>query len=205
MSHRPDLAERIGTTINELDIDFSRLTLVGWFVSLVSLAVGGVAAYFASNFMMGRDGWNLAVGMTFCLVMIAVTTFIFLALRWAFRLAGLSVIQSKSNTDIDDNANRSTLNRMATAGMDMTAAHAIDFWHLFKTKSDADRMRQRANQASFEVVSIEANEESGGYDVHVQVQLVPTLDAINKVEQTLANIAKECNGRADGWGVRQRS
>jgi hypothetical protein len=34
------LPERIGKVINELDIDFSRFNLAGWFVSLASLAWG---------------------------------------------------------------------------------------------------------------------------------------------------------------------
>ncbi len=49
MSDNPDLAERIGAAINELDIDFSRFTPVGWFVSLLSLGAGGGVAYFVSQ------------------------------------------------------------------------------------------------------------------------------------------------------------
>ena len=205
MSDKPDIAERIGTAINELDIDFSRFTLVGWFVSLLSLGVGGGVAYFACSAMIRRNGLNLAAGMIFCLTIIAVTTIVFLALRWSFGLAGLTVTKSASVANDSNNANRDTLKRMANSGMDMKAIHAIDFWHLFKTKDDAEIMGRKARKELFKVVSIEPNEESGGYDVQIQVELVPTLNAINTTEQTLAVIAEQCNGHADGWGVRQKS
>jgi regulator of RNase E activity RraB len=205
MSDKPDIAERIGTAINELDIDFSRFTFVGWFVSLSALGVGGGVAYLACSAMIRRNGLNLAAGMIFCLTIIAVTTIVFLALRWSFGLAGLGVTQSASVANNSHNANRDTLKRMANAGMDMNAVHALDFWHLFKTKDDAEIMGRKARQKSFKVISIEPNDESGGYDVQIQVELVPTLNAINTIEQTLAVIAEQCNGHADGWGVRQKS
>lgn len=205
MSDKPDIVERIGNAINELDIDFGRFTIVGWFVSLSSLAVGGGVAYLACSAMIRRNGLNLAAGMFSCLTIIAVTTVVFLALRWSFGLAGFGITKSASVTNNSNNANRDTLKRMANAGMEMNEVHAIDFWHLFKTKDDAEIMRRKARQKSFNVVSIEPNDESGGYDVQVQVELVPTLNAINTTEQTLAIIAEQCNGHADGWGVRQKS
>jgi hypothetical protein len=143
MSNKPDIAERIGTAINELDIDFSRFTFVGWFTSLSSLGVGGGVAYFACNAMIRRSGLNLPAGMTFCLTMIAVTTIMFLALRWSFGLAGLAATKSIPVSKDSNNANRDTLKRMANAGMDMKAVHAIDFWHLFKTRDDAEIMGRK--------------------------------------------------------------
>lgn len=205
MRDKPDIAERIGTAINELDIDFSRFTLVGWFVSLMSLGVGGGVAYFACSAMIRRNGLNLAAGMTFCLTIIAVTTVVFLALRWSFGLAGLAVTEGNSAASDSDSASRDTLKRMANAGMDMSAPQVIDFWHRFKTKDDADLMGRKASQRSFSVVSVESNDESGGYDVQIRVELVPALSAITATEQSLAVIAEQCNGHADGWGVRQSS
>lgn len=202
MSEKPDIAERIGTAINELDIDFSRLTFAGWFTSLLSLSLGGGIAYFASSAMIRRNGLNAAAGMTFFLTIIAVTTMVFLLLRWAFGLGGLTVTKSALVASDRSNANPDTLKRMANAGMDMKAVHAIDFWHQFRTKDDAESMARRARRMSFDVVSIEPNDESGGYDVRVQVNLVPALEAISSTEQELAIIAERCNGHADGWGVR---
>jgi regulator of RNase E activity RraB len=191
--------------LNELDIDFRRFTIVGWFVSLLSLgAVGGVA-YFICSGLIRRNGLNLAVGMTFCLTIIIITTIVFLVLRWSFGLAGLAVTKSTSVPSESNNANRDTLQRMANAGMDMKAVHAIDFWHLFKTQEDAENMGRRVRHKSFSVVSIEPNDKSGGYDVQIQVELIPTLNAITITEQKLAAIAEQYNGNADGWGVRQQN
>ncbi len=94
MNKRPDLAERIGTAINELDIDFSRLTAAGWLVSVLSLGAGGGIAYFLCSLMIKRNGLDLAAGMVFCFTMIAVTTVSFLILRWMAHRIGLSVTKS---------------------------------------------------------------------------------------------------------------
>lgn len=55
MTDKPDIAQRIGTAINELDIDFSRFSFVGWIISLVSLSAGGGIAYLACNAMIKRN------------------------------------------------------------------------------------------------------------------------------------------------------
>ncbi|MCD0460141.1 hypothetical protein [Roseiconus lacunae] len=94
MNDKPDIAERIGAAINELDIDFSRFTLAGWFISLLSLLGGGSAAYAISSFMIRRNGLDVAAGLVFCLTMIAVTTVGFLVLRWAFAIFGVSITKS---------------------------------------------------------------------------------------------------------------
>ena len=203
MSHKPDIAERIGTAINELDIDFSRLSLAGWLVSLLSLGLGGSLASLACNAMVQRNGLDVAAGMVFFVTMVAVTTSAFLALRWLLGLTGLAVTKPISNQSIKD-ANRDTLKRMANAGMDLSAVHSIDFWHRFKTRDDANRMRRQAQAKSFNVISIESNDASFGYDVQIQVALVPTLNEVTATEITLANLAEQCNGHANGWGVRAK-
>lgn len=161
----------------------------------------GIACYA----MIKRNGLNLAAGMTICLTMIAVTTILFLALRWLCGLAGLNVTKRNPVPKEADNANRDTLKRMADAGMDMTSLHTIDFWHRFETKENAEHMGHQARQENFSVVSLEPNDESSGYDVQIQVDLIPTLSEIKKAEQRLAAIAEQCNGHADGWGVMHKS
>jgi regulator of RNase E activity RraB len=201
MKNRPDMTERIGTAINELDIDFSQFTLAGWLVSLLSLGAGGGVAYFVCSALIKRNGLNLAAGMTFCLAMIAVTTIAFLTLRWFFQVAGLTVTKSNPVASHSSNANRDTLERMASDGMDMTAIHPIDFWHRFESVEDAEKMAQRARHQSLHVVSIDPDDVSSGYSVQIQVELVPTRNTISNMEQTLAVIAAQCNGHSDGWGV----
>ncbi len=94
MNRKPDLAERIGRTFNELDIDFSRFTFVGWIASLVALSGGGGLAYWLANGMVRRNGLNLAAGMTFCFTMLVVTTLLFLMLRWIFHRMGLPITRA---------------------------------------------------------------------------------------------------------------
>lgn len=92
-NHKPDLAERIGRAINELDIDFSRLSFVGWVVSFISLGAGGGLAYLISNAMVQRDGMGTGVGLVFCFTIIGVATGTFLVLRWIVNRCGISVIR----------------------------------------------------------------------------------------------------------------
>lgn len=204
MSSKPDIAERIGTTINELDIDFSRFTLAGWCVSLASLGLGGGAALLASYAIVRRNGLNLAAGMIFFVTMVATTTIIFIAFRWAMERAGFPVTKSRDAGANQNHANRDVLQRMADSGMNMSSMVPVDFCHHFHSKADAQKMASEAGQQSFQVVSIEPNESIGGFDVYIQAELVPTLDTINSMEQKLAKIAEQHNGFADGWGVRQK-
>ena len=92
-----DIADRIGMAINELDIDFSNFTLLGWMVSLMSLGIGGGAAYAACYLMVQRNGWDKAAGLVFCITMIAVTTGSFLTLRWMLRHVGMAITNDEAN------------------------------------------------------------------------------------------------------------
>ena len=205
MNNKPDISERIGTAINELDIDFSQLSFVGWIVSLLSVTAGGGVASLVCITMIRHNRPNLIAGLTFFITIIAVTTIIFLTLRRVVGMAGFSVTKSQSLATLNANANFDTLKRMADSGMDMTSSHTIDFWHLFSTKEAAQSMLHYVRDLGFDSVSVEPNDESGGYDVQVQVELVPTLSTINRMEQILSELAEQHGGHADGWGIKQDS
>ena len=91
---KKDLAQRVGETINELDIDFSRFTPLGWLISAISLGVGGAAAWFASQAVPRKPdgGPALAFGVT----MIAVTVVLFIAMRWLGDRAGIASVKPRS-------------------------------------------------------------------------------------------------------------
>ncbi len=91
---KKDLAQRVGETINELDIDFSRFTPLGWLISLLSLGMGGVSGWFASQITSSKPtaGPALAFGLT----MIAVAVIAFIALRWLGDRAGIASIKPQS-------------------------------------------------------------------------------------------------------------
>ena len=80
MSDKPDIAEKVGTAINELDIDFSRFTLLGWLISLISLGIGGGAAFLVCRPMVQRNGLDKGVGLAFFVVIVTVTVILFMVL-----------------------------------------------------------------------------------------------------------------------------
>ena len=75
------LVERIGRSINELDIDFSRFTLVGWGVSLASLTLGFIAGLAAYRSVVGRIEEDRGPALVFGFTMIGTTVVLFLVLR----------------------------------------------------------------------------------------------------------------------------
>jgi hypothetical protein len=91
----PNLTERIGRAINELDIDFSRFTIAGWLVSATSLVLGlllGLAAYFATRGRIPADeGPALAYGVT----MIATTVVAFLVQRALLSHFGVAIVRER--------------------------------------------------------------------------------------------------------------
>lgn len=91
---------RFGRWINQLDIDFSSFTLVGWVVALGSLLLGGFAAYLAYTLVDGWDnrqgpGAGKAAGLSFCITMIVVTVFSFQGLRGIARWTGNPVVKER--------------------------------------------------------------------------------------------------------------
>ena len=90
------LPERIGKAINELDIDFGRFTVVGWCVSVASLALGfaaGLAAYWA---VVGKIPDDRGPALAFGLTMIAVTVGAFLALRAALKAFDVQIVKDRA-------------------------------------------------------------------------------------------------------------
>ena len=98
--------------------------------------------------------------------------------------------------------NGDVLRRMHKAGMDLLAEHNIDFCHLFSTKSKANAMARRCRKIGVNAV-VEENDVVGGWDVRCIVSMVPTHAAITETELKLGQIAEQCGGEADGWGVLQ--
>lgn len=101
MNEKKGMPERVGRTINELDIDFSRFNLLGWFISILSLGLGGGLGYAAYRFIDSlqlRDerGAPLAFGFT----MIGTTVLLFIGLRWIAHQSGASILKPRPPTTL---------------------------------------------------------------------------------------------------------
>lgn len=89
------LPARIGRWVNQLDIDFSSFTLVGWVVALGSLVLGGFAGFLVYRLV---DGWGQqqdgrAAGLLFFITMVVVTVSSFQMLRAIARWTGNPVVR----------------------------------------------------------------------------------------------------------------
>ncbi len=89
---------RFGRWINQLDIDFSRFTLVGWLVAMGSLVLGGLAGYGAYLLVVDWDNQQGAnagkgAGLSFFIAMVVVTVFSFQGLSAVVRWTGGSIVR----------------------------------------------------------------------------------------------------------------
>ena len=119
-----------------------------------------------------------------------------------------------------NDANGAVLQSMIDAGMDLTQEHEIEFCHLFPDEESALAMEQRMSDMNIDVdiynnaeLLEEADDEDEfgdmddsigeGFDVICLVTMVPTHEEITRLELELGDIARECGGEPDGWGVMQ--
>jgi Regulator of ribonuclease activity B len=116
-------------------------------------------------------------------------------------------------------ANGAVLQSMVDAGMDLTQEYEIEFCHIFPDEESALKMDQRMSEMNIdcdlynnaELMEDFEEDEFGevdeslaeGFDVVCLVTMVPTHEEITRIEQELGEIARECGGEADGWGVMQ--
>src|SRR5262245_56593301 len=98
--------------------------------------------------------------------------------------------------------NGDVLRQMYEAGMDMSAEHEIDLWHLFDDQDDAEEMVRRVGTMGIQA-RMKENRDSDAWDVQCIVPMVPTHAAITEMERKLAEVADECGGHPQGWGVLQ--
>ena len=118
-----------------------------------------------------------------------------------------------------NDANGAVLQSMVDAGMDLTQEHEIEFCHLFPDEDSALEMEKRMSDMNIdcdlynnaELMEDFEEDEFGdvdeslaeGFDCICLVTMVPTHAEITRMELELGNIARECGGEPDGWGVMQ--
>lgn len=89
---------RFGRWINQLDIDFSSFTLVGWLVALGSLVLGGFAGFLVYTLVVTWGNLQgpvagKAAGLGFFITMVVVTVFSFQGLKAVARWTGNPVVR----------------------------------------------------------------------------------------------------------------
>ena len=92
---------------------------------------------------------------------------------------------------------------MLSHGDDLTKARDIDFNHVFESERDLLQFCEAAQRAGFDRVTYRYWEEGAAWDALVKVCMVPTHSGITETELKLDSLAKQFNGRADGWGCLQ--
>lgn len=98
MKQGDGLPERVGKTINQLDIDFSSFTLAGWAVSVLSLALGLVLGLLAW-WITPNDPSGKAKALAFGLTMIATTVLVFISVRWSLAQFDVSLVNRQGSAD----------------------------------------------------------------------------------------------------------
>lgn len=105
-------------------------------------------------------------------------------------------------TDFPDDENGSLLAEMQQAGVDLSQACDVDFFHLFEKKPQAEKMVEIIKKDFPETqVTLFEDDTPGVWDVSCTINLVPSYDNICEYEKTYETIADKCNGYADGWGI----
>lgn len=99
--------------------------------------------------------------------------------------------------------NSELLKEMEAAGMNLSVAHDVDFFHNFTKKKDAERMQRELDGSDVVQFTLEENESNDGWVLCVTVHLLLSADAISRLELTFDEIAEKHHGESDGWGVLQ--
>ena len=96
------------------------------------------------------------------------------------------------------------LQEMHEAGMDLTMSYAIDFFFNFKKKKDAEKMQQELTDGDRSMgLSLVESEAKDGWVLSCALEMVPTHEDLMRVQLAFDDIAAECGGESDGWGVMQ--
>jgi hypothetical protein len=100
-----------------------------------------------------------------------------------------------------DDENGEVLSRMAASGDDLTKPRDIDYFFVFPDKKSADAFAADVRREL--TLEAESEEADGSWDSTVTKNMVPTHDAITKLEAALVRVATKHGGRAEGWGCPQ--
>lgn len=92
------------------------------------------------------------------------------------------------------------LRRMKDDGDDLTKARDIEFNHLFDCEADAIAFENAVRGEGYSNIDHDFWHEVAAWLTSVRLRMVPDLDGITATELALNEIAKDFDGKPDGWG-----
>jgi len=94
------------------------------------------------------------------------------------------------------------LAEMQQAGIDLSVTHSVVFFHLFEQESQAHAMANFIKENMKDVnVSVHPDETPNVWDLDCTTQMVPSYDALIKLEEDFEQLANKHSGYNDGWGI----
>lgn len=94
------------------------------------------------------------------------------------------------------------LAEMQQAGVDLSIAHDVVFFHLFEQQAQAQAMADFMEQNIANVnVSIHADATPNVWDVDCTVHMIPSHELVVKQEADFEQLAIKFSGYSDGWGI----
>lgn len=102
-----------------------------------------------------------------------------------------------------------TLQELAESGFDFSEQYVVDFYALFHSEEDADKVAQlfvkRIENEPFVKVETRNYEHGGDASIAIELQVSKVMDvehaAISEFELEYKRIAEKHGGYSDGWGV----
>jgi len=94
--------------------------------------------------------------------------------------------------------------RMEASNFDFSKEHVVDFYAVFSTEEEADKIARMfvADECTYENIETRPYDE-GGMELEISKKMLVTYDSVSKLEELLASRVALVTGYMDGWGVLQ--
>ena len=106
-----------------------------------------------------------------------------------------------------NDVNGDVFRRMAASGFDFGRAHDVEFFAVFRTEEDADRVAKEFvadHNAGDRLVAVDtAPHERGGMELKIVKSMMLTHESVTAFETLLAERSGKYDSYMDGWGVLQ--
>lgn len=106
---------------------------------------------------------------------------------------------AKAPADFPDDADGDALRRLAEMGVDLSQPITVDFAVAVPNRDAAIAVAEAATEVGYKV-DVFHDTESDAYSCYCARTLVPTYEALLRVQAQLDELAQPFGGFADGWG-----